>query len=239
MLALVYGSDGDARKKKRDLFISTIRKQHEGAVLVSITAPNVTQLFITETVFASDLFGTHRIIILSEPLQVPEFSGELSHVLENVQKRDDVSMLVIEEKLLKADVEFYKKYTKDITLCDAPKKDSPAKSFFTLSDAIVARDKKKVWSEYRKAIDAEASEEEIAGLIFWALKNLALVASGETAQEAGLHPFVYQKTKTGLQVWDTNDLQKALGALIATLHEGRRNGLDVGVALEQFVLKYL
>lgn len=236
MLAVIYGTDSDARKTKRDLFISSIRKQHSDANLISITAPDVPPIFISETLYASDLFGTHRIIILSFPLQGPLVEAELSQILENVQKRDDVSVLVIEEKLLKADIEFYKKYTKDITPCELVKKGSPVKSFFTLSDAIVARDKKKVWSEYRKAIDANATEEELAGLMFWALKNVLLVLSGATVTEAGLHPFVYQKTKANMSAWNKIDLHNALKALTETVHDSRRFGFDAEVSLEQFIL---
>lgn len=66
---------------------------------------------------------------------------------------------------------------------------------FSLTDSFLAGDRKKSWLTYRSLIDAGIPPEEIHGVLSWAVRSTLISLRTETPEEAGLKPFVYNKSK--------------------------------------------
>lgn len=237
MLGLIYGTDASARVKARDQFVQMLQKKYSDLNLSTINALEHSSGAIRSLIQASDLFGAHRLVVIHNLSLHEEAETLLNDLPKEASVIKSTTVLSIEEKLTKPVLKKYEKYADSIIICD-PKKEPlrDERNPFALSDAVLARDRKKVWQLYREAIDTGAREEEIAGMLFWALKTILLAAKESSAQAAGLHPFVYGKSKRALSKWSEQDVVKSLSSLVATIHDARSQSRDSEVALEQFIL---
>lgn len=238
MLSLIYGTDQIKRAAARDAFIAIARKKFPNLEVSMRNALDMSREEIEADIYATDLFGAHRLVVIANLSLHEAVESLFPKLLQDVKDRQDLTVLVVEEKLLKPLLVKYEKYADSISCYDVPKKGdgTEKRNPFALSDAILTRDKKLSWKLYREAIDTGASEEEIAGMVFWSLKSLLLAAKESTAADAGLHPFVYGKAKRALLKWPETELANALSYIVALVHEDRNRGYDSEVSLEQFIL---
>jgi hypothetical protein len=105
-------------------------------------------------------------------------------------------------------------------------------NMFSLTDALGARDKKNLWLLFRQAIQ-KGSPEEIHGILFWQIKNLALVKTSTT--NPGMNPFVYQKTSGYAQKFSLEEIQKISRDLVYMFHN-RDAYSTLEIDLEKFIL---
>lgn len=110
-------------------------------------------------------------------------------------------------------------------------------NIFALTDAIGARDKRGAWVIYEKALASGITADEIFYRIFWGVKSLILSAKCESAEEAGLNPFVYKKSKSFLKNWPVSELEKLLEDLVVGYHEARRGRGEVETMIEKILLR--
>ncbi len=115
---------------------------------------------------------------------------------------------------------------------------STGNSVFAMADALGARDKKTLWVLYRQAIEEGKAPEEIHGILFWQAKCMALAARTKSAGEAGLNPFVYQKSKRYAENFDEKELSLLLERLVSVYHDSHRGIHEFETAMERFILEY-
>jgi DNA polymerase III delta subunit len=109
-------------------------------------------------------------------------------------------------------------------------------NIFQLTDAIGARDKRNAWMIYRKALASGMNAEEIFWRVMWGVKALLLASKAKSAEESGLNPFVYRKSKSFLKNWKDEELETLSKNLVEGLHESRRGVVEVETMLEKWVL---
>ena len=107
---------------------------------------------------------------------------------------------------------------------------------FALTDALGARDKKALWTLYRKAVELGKVPEEIHGILFWQVKSMVLAARSKSAGEAGLNPFVYGKAKRYAENYSGDELKAMLEKLVTIYHDSHRGVCDFETAMEIFLL---
>jgi DNA polymerase III delta subunit len=237
MLSLIYGTDSLKRAATRDATITLIKKKFPELEVTFLDALDKSREEIEALVYATNLFGAHRLVVVGNLSQHETSGSFFTELLKETSERADLTLLALEEKLTKDILTKYEKFAEKVTHCELPKEKAGEKrNPFALSDALFARDRKLSWKLYREAIDAGGSEEEIAGLMFWGFKSLVLAAKEPTAASAGLHPFVYGKAKRALLKWPEKELLAVTKALVTLVHENRSRGLDPELALEQFIL---
>lgn len=105
-------------------------------------------------------------------------------------------------------------------------------NMFSLTDALGVRDKKNLWLLFRQAIQ-KGSPEEIHGILFWQIKNLALVKTSAT--NPGMNPFVYQKTSGYATKFTLEEIQKMTRDLVYIFHN-RDSHSTLDIELEKFIL---
>jgi len=105
-------------------------------------------------------------------------------------------------------------------------------NMFSLTDTLGARDKKKLWLLFQQAVK-NGSPEEIHGILFWQIKNLALVKTSTT--NPGMNPFVYKKTSTYAQKFTLEEIQKMARDLVYMFHN-RDTYSTLDIELEKFIL---
>ena len=138
-----------------------------------------------------------------------------------------------EDTVTKPIIKIFDKYNAEIH--DLGKEEKARKeefNMFSLTDALGARDKKKLWLLFQEAVQ-KGSPEEIHGILFWQLKNLALVKS--SSQNPGMNPFVYNKTSGYAQKFSDQEIKKFIQDFTHMFHN-RDTYSTLDIELEKFIL---
>ena len=189
-----------------------------------IQSLDINQLVSTQT----GLFGDKEMYVihgLARTLDIKNLVEEYS-ASEN-------TIIFSEDTVTKPIIKVFEKY--ESTIQDFGKEEKIKKAefnMFSLTDALGARDKKNLWLLFRQAIQ-KGSPEEIHGILFWQVKNLALVKTSET--NPGMNPFVYQKTSGYAQKFTLEEIQKIARDLVYMFHN-RDSYSTLEVDLEKFIL---
>lgn len=141
------------------------------------------------------------------------------------------------ESALTAEQESYlkEKGAKVIDLRDKTKKWVDKFNPFTLPDAVGRHDAKAAWIEYQRAVFAGGESEELHARI-WAKVRDMMTTRTATAEELGIHPFVYKGAKAGIKNWPDDRISQFAEKLVAIYHQSRLGGPDLATALERELL---
>jgi DNA polymerase III delta subunit len=239
MIYLLYGSDTDkARAKLHDLVGSLVKKK-----------PDASHERLNDETFSADkleelmggmgLFSQKAII---EMINVFRNKDAKETVLENIKDigKSDNIFVFLEGELNKTDLAKFEKNSEKIQEFELKTKGEVKKEefkIFSLTDAFGRRDKKMLWVLYTKAKMHDIAAEEIHGILFWQVKAVVQAAAAGSAKEAGLNPFVYQKSKAILQKYSLDEIKGISSKLVSMYHNARRGIHDFDVALEKFILE--
>ncbi|MCI5051252.1 MAG: hypothetical protein MRY57_03010, partial [Candidatus Pacebacteria bacterium] len=105
-------------------------------------------------------------------------------------------------------------------------------NMFSLTDALGARDKKNLWLLFQQAVK-KGSPEEIHGILFWQIKNLALVKNSSV--NPGMNPFVYKKNLAYAQKFTVEEIHRMSKDFVYMFHN-RDTYSTLDIDLEKFIL---
>lgn len=234
MIYFFYGDPNKVFVKSKQL-IDSLVKRNPDATFLKIDSENFDNYDISELIGGQSLFTKKQIIYLKRLFENKNSSDELLKSIKDIKDSENI-FIIAEEKLNKKDFNKIEKNsvkTQSFEIKDkAPIKDN---SIFGLTDAFGNRDSKKLWVLYREKIKTNRPE-EIHGILWWQIKSMLSVFKSETAQDSGLKPFVYNKNKRFNQNFTQKELETKANQLVDLLHESRRSGPELEIALEKFIL---
>jgi len=231
MLYLYYGNDVP---KVRAKAFTSLEALTQGEIIPTyVTCENYEEGIITDAVEGQSLFGGVQIIVidtLSEDAAL--FEQVLTHVPHMAGSANHFIWI---EGVLKAPEK--KKIQAHASLAEEITGDTKAKfNTFSLTDALLRRDKKSLWILLMEAWQAGVSNEEIIGILFWQIKILRLASKTKSAEEAGQKPFIYNKAKSALRNFKAGDLERLGEGLLSIYHDGHAGKIDTALGLEKWVL---
>lgn len=238
MIYLLYGNDfTKSRAKLRDIIASQMKKNPDASYF-KLNSENWSEEKLGEFIESQGLFQSAYIVVC-DGLVANKQSNEvfLSNLKE--MKASTNIFLIIEETLTKENAKKIEKHAEKVQEFVDVKKDKPKnKDFnvFVLTDALGARDKKRLWLLYQDAIFSGMEPEEIHRLFFWQVKALLAAQNSKGATDAGLNPFVYKKAFGFSKNFTKEELRVMSSNLVTLYHEARRGGVEFDIALERFVL---
>ncbi|MBX4195772.1 hypothetical protein KW796_02360 [Candidatus Parcubacteria bacterium] len=109
-------------------------------------------------------------------------------------------------------------------------------NIFALTDAIGAKDKRNAWMIYQRALASGMTADEIFWRVMWGVKSLLLAERCVSAEEAGLNPFVFRKSKSFIKNWKREELENLSESLTAGYHKARRGVFSLDSLLERLIL---
>ncbi len=180
----------------------------------------------SEIALGENLFGVLSVFILRDLSQHALFEKVLD---QSSESRNDFFFL--EEKVLKKERGLYEKRGIRITELGASGEKKLSFNIFSLADAFGRRDKKELWLAYEEAL-SHARAEEIHGVLFWQLKNLALV---KWDKGKGLKTFVLKKNLRYAQNFSDEDIKRLSRQFLKIFHE-RKNYSPLELELEKIIL---
>lgn len=202
--------------------------------LHKIESENYSEGMMVDMLGSTSLFDGSDAYLIDTPSENSYFYDDVVSSLSDMQASHN-NFLIIESTLLAAERKKFEKYA---TVIEESKK-PPAAAFnaFAMADALSARDKKSLWVLLQDAVRNGLSAEEIIGTLWWQLKSLRLATLTNTAAEAGMKDFPYNKSKRALRNFKTGDLETLSAGLLRVYHDGHGGVRDTLEGLEEWVLR--
>ena len=235
MLYIYWGSDARKTSDALNAALGKLRARAPHAHMARMTE-EAEALDLESVMSSAGLFHAAQIVILDGVFANAEHKKEVMACLEELARSEHV-FFIREEKLTDSDLKKLEPCAKAISRHDlraAAKK--PEGNPFALADALLAKDRKQLWLRLSSALREGSEPEELHGILFWGAKNLALAAFSKDAAEAGMHAFVYGKTRRALGKFTESEVRSLVAELAELPHAARRNGVELEYALELFAL---
>jgi DNA polymerase III delta subunit len=231
MLYLFYGNDTVGVREKAHEFIAT--KEKAGVIVERIDSDTYTPGILTDVAGSSSLFGSESLYVIDTPSTQKDFSEE---VFEHVALLGESAntFVIIEERLLAPEKKKLAKYAEEVV--EVKKAAEERFNAFAMADSLAQKNKRMLWVQLQEAVRAGLSSEEIIGTLWWQLKSLRLAAITNSAAEAGMKDFPYNKAKRSLANFRAGELEKLSENLLALYHDGHGGRVDIDLALERWVL---
>lgn len=226
---------GSARDEVRDAASAYIEKHLPvGATLTTIEATEYQTGQVADALGAASLFGGVEWFIFDTPSAQEEFSEMVNSSLKDLAESNN-TFVILEGELLASEKKAYEKYANETIDFTASKK----KNFniFAITEALAAKDKRRLWVLLHEAKLAGLREEEIIGMLWWQLKTLRLAKKCKSAAEAGLKDFPYDKAKGALIKFKDGEVERLSQSLLELYHDGHGGLRELDLALEEWVLK--
>lgn len=235
MLYFIHGSDYlKVLEKSKNLVDSMLSKKPD-ASLFRLNSENWSPNSLQELVQGQGLFENKYIVTMSRLLEEKEIADFAVSVLGEISESPNI-FIWTEESVDKKTLAKIEKYAEKVQIFE--KKTLAQKAdfnIFSLGDSLLSRDKKQLWILYQEALRVFAPE-EIHGTLFWQVKSAVLASKAKDADDSGLKPFVYSKSKRAGLKYSPAELDNLSSSLVRIYHEARRGKTELEVGLEKFVL---
>ncbi|MFT7507637.1 MAG: DNA polymerase III delta subunit [Acidimicrobiales bacterium] len=231
MLHLFYGNDTITVRQKAHDF--TMEEEKKGMKVARIEIDTYAAGIFADIVGAVSLFGEKTLYVIDTPSGKTEIYDDVIAHLEALATSDN-TFVVIEEALLAPQKKKFEKYAAKVE----EYKKAAAERFnaFGMADSLSRKDKKTLWLQLQDARQANLSSEEIIGTLWWQLKSMRLAKKTNSANEAGMKDFTYNKAKRALGVFKEGELETISRNLLTVYHDGHLGKVDIDIALERWML---
>lgn len=180
------------------------------------------------------LFSHTVTLLLDRPLESKE-GRELIKEHGEALNASDTDVFVIETALSSEDK---KLFPKSVPVTEFGKKVAEVRPLpFALTDFFMAGDRKRAWIEYQTLLRAGVSPEEIHGTLSWAVRSALLSGKATSPDEAGLKPFVYNKSRRSLEKLGVAYVEQLSRSLVSLYHRARAGEGDMALGIELLLLK--
>lgn len=213
MLYLFSGDDAKNKILNYEKFIKSI----PGGTEIFFINKNDFDPIQTESFYSgASLFSALCAVVFQGILEYEEIKDFVLDKLELMGKSQN-TFVFIEGKLNKAILDAFKKARAEINVFELPKEKKEKFDNFLIANAFANKDKLNTWIYFRQAIDLGTSMEELAGILFWKIKDLLL--------------------KKNFSKFSETQLKGFSSKLSYLLPEARKEGRDAESAFEQFLLE--
>jgi DNA polymerase III delta subunit len=174
------------------------------------------------------LFGERECFVLHNVTRdIP-----LKTILKDYASSEHI-LIFSEESILKKDRTAFEKIGANIKeFAKEEKKEEKKVNTFALADFLGEKNKKNLWLAFREAIESGESPESIHGILFWQMKNLALVKAGDTKE---MSPYVARKNEVFARNWTTEEIQNFASQLTKIYHT-RDTYSTLEIEIEKMIL---
>lgn len=238
MLYVFHGSDTAAVRTKARKLVDGLLKKQPDAEVFRLDAETLTPLTLEPLIAAQGLFVQKHIVELDFVGESKAALDTLVEYAEQLAASENI-FLVREGALLAASKKALTAHAAHSEELKAPaKKDNDRGAAFAIADAFAAKNKRDLWIELVKARRNGTSDEELHGMLFWAVKMLRLAQQSKSAEDAGIKPFVYSKYKRYAANFTECELAAHSRTLIELIMTSRSDRPGAGLAplLERWTL---
>jgi uncharacterized membrane protein len=212
--------------------LSSKRKNSE---VFKLTSENWNSEQFDELVSAQGLFEKKYIVVLDFVLSQKDAR---EYVLEKLKEMQEAEhwFLILDGKVDTATVKKLEKFSYKSEEFEKPESKKEQPIIFSITDKLLARNKKQLWVCFVDLLEQGIAAEEIHGVLFWAVKNMIIAARVDSQKESGLSPFSYSKALSGGRNYKLSELKKMSGRLVEMVHKVRNGDGETEIMLEKWIL---
>lgn len=235
MIYFLYGTDTKSSRKKMHEILGQLSTKRPNSEVFKITSENWQSEQFDELLGAQGLFEKKYIVVLDFLLSQKDIKENILQKLKEMQEVEHW-FLILDGKVDSMTIKKIEKFSyksQEFEKTES-KKESPI--IFTITDKLLARNKKQLWVCFTDLLGQGIPAEEIHGVLFWAVKNMVIAARVDSQKESGLAPFSYSKALSGGRNYKLAELKKMSSDLVEMVHKVRNGEGEMGVMLEKWVL---
>lgn len=235
MLFVVIGNDVPKRSQYTEKLLSTLKKKRQDAEFFEIDEFSFSEEQLKELLASQGLFERKTIVYLKDLLSEKEIRKIIAGYAPQLQSSENAFVLTGDS----LDAPTKKKFEKNsFELVDFSEKGKKTQEFnvFSLSEAVASRDSLRAWLLLHEALRAGLEPENIQGVLFWQIKSLLLAKSSSSAEEAGLKPFVYSKSKKHAERFSEEELDQLFETTLRAYHLAHEGEVTLEEELERICL---
>lgn len=235
MIYFIYGTDTHKARAKLHELLALAKKKREGAELFKLTTENWSEDQFDELLVSQGLFEQKYTVVLDNLFEKKDIKSYILDKLEELKNSEQIFLFLeggVDAPSLKK-IEKHSEKTQEFSKKESFK---PSFNIFSVTDGILAKDKKRLWVSYIDALKKGGAPEEIHGIFFWQIKNMILAGRAGSQAETGLSPFVYKNALTGGRHYKLEELQKMSSTLVEMTHKVRSGEGDLDIMLEKWIL---
>lgn len=239
MIYLLYGSDTDKARTKLHELVATLIKKKPDASHERLNDETFAADRLEELMGGMGLFSSKAIIEMQHVFRNKDAKETVLERIKDIGTSENI-FVFLEAELTKSDLAKFEKNAQKVQVFELKTTGEIKKEafkIFSLTDAFGRRDRKQLWVLYIKAKMNEVAAEEIHGILFWQVKAMLQTAQATSAKDAGLNPFVYQKSQGFLRNYSEAEVKAISSRLVSIYHQARRGIQDFDNALEKFILE--
>lgn len=178
-----------------------------------------------------------KFLVALEGLLVHQEYGVVIEELAFKLAKSPNLFVIWDEVIPKARLDKLKKVAEKVETFELKKQVSkPAFNIFSVTDSIVARDRRAAWLALTQALRAGVSAEEVFWKWWWQFKIITQTATDSAGARQVLKPFVYNKALAGARKYSLAELKTHLISLTNLFHQSRFSGTELLYELEYFAL---
>jgi len=234
MIYFLYGTDTYKSRKKLHEFLDVAAKKRPDAEVFKLDSENWSEAQFQEFLVAKGLFSQKYTVVLDNLLDKKEIKEVLLEKFKEMSESEHI-FFWIEAKADAAVLKKIEKHAKQVQKFDSQQKKKEA-NIFSITDGLLAKDKKKLWISFIDFLSVGTPVEEIHGIFFWQVKNMILVSREKSQSNTGLAPFSYSNALRGSKKYTSEELQKMSSELVGMTHKVRSGEGDLDIMLEKWIL---
>jgi len=237
MFYLLYGPDTHKAREKMHTLVDSLTTKKKDAAVIVVDSEHFDVAALDELCYGQGLFEKKHIIVFDTVLSESRTQETILERIKDIAGSENV-FIFLEGELSKQIVAKLSKYAARAQVFENEQKQKKATfNIFSLSDALLQRDRKLLWVLFHKAKIYSVSDEEIHSILFWQARVLASTFRAKNASEAGLSPFVFSKSRGFSGKWSIVECDALLDDLLVIFHDARRGKRDFGIALERVIIR--
>ena len=235
MIYFIYGTDVKKSRKKMHEILRQLSDKRPNSEIFKITTENWQNEQLDEFLSAQGLFEKKYIVVLDFLLGKKETKDFILEKLDEMQGVEHW-FLILDGKVDLVTVKKIEKFSYKTQEFIEVEKQKESPIIFTITDKLLTRNKKQLWTSFISLVGKGIAVEEIHGVLFWAVKNMILALRTKNQKESELTPFQYSKAVSGAKNYTLKELQKMSGELMEMVHLVRTGKGDMEIMLEKWVL---
>jgi len=241
---MIYFFTGNNHKeliqKKQDL-IKALQTKQPGASVVQVDSEEITADFIEGLFETQGLFLDKQIVSFGQVCEEKDQWAVLKKNLKDFAEREDIIIWSeIHTKVLaplKKKIEEIKKLSQKTVELNKAKESSNEQSpeLFTFAGQFFTLPKKNLWVAFQKVRDEVTDGDVPLNMLLWQTRAI-LQSRASNAEDSGLKPFVYSKSRVLLDRRGEKDIKNTLVELTKIGQEMRMDKKKGYILLEQYIL---
>ncbi len=236
MIYLMHGTDHEKAREKTRSLTEALQKKKPDALFYRITTVNFAENPLSSLVLGQGLFASKYIVFFDNIFESKDAKEEITEGLADIKNSENI-FIFLEKEIDKKTLGKIEKYAEKVQEFSAAEK-AKKKEYnpFAVSDALLSRDKKRLWILLMEAKKKGNAAEEIHGIIWWQMKALKLASISKDTKEAELSPFVFSKAKAAAGNFPDGQIDIILSDLVAMYHDAHRGEKDLWIEMEKWGL---